>query len=119
MTPVHIPVIRRGKAYESLEHTNVVDHRTGAVLATVSQVNAGLIRKDLASISDSRAALKKFSVAELIEISAKAGELFLNGKLPVGNRGHAQAPEDYIDTLSSTSGLPHVMVKRNMAKIHY
>ena len=119
MTPVHIPVIRRGKPYESLEHTNVVDHRTGAVLATVSQVNAGVIRKDLASVSDARAALKTFSVSELIDISAKAGELFLNGTLPLGNRLGTQAPEDYIDTLSSTSGLPHVMVKRNMAKIHY
>src|SRR5687768_5486962 len=119
MTPVHIPVIRRGKAYESLEHTNVVDHRTRAVLATVSQVNAGVIRKDLASISGARAALKKFSVAELIDISAKAGELFLKGTLPIGNRGHTHGPEDYIDTLSSTSGLPHVMVRRNMAKIHY
>jgi hypothetical protein len=47
MTPVHIPVIRRGKPYESVEHANVVDHRTGALLATVSQVNAGIIRKDL------------------------------------------------------------------------
>ena len=119
MTLVHIPVIRRGKIYESIDKTNVADHRTGAVLATVSHVNAGIIRKDLARIAESRAALKKFSVAQLIDISAKAGELFLNGTLPFGDKGHAQAPEDYINTLSSTSGLPHVMVKRNMAKIHY
>src|SRR5687768_6562271 len=102
MTPVHIPVIRRGKPYESLEHTNVDEHRTHAVLATVSQVNAGVIRKDLSSISDSRATLKKFSVAELIDISARAGDLFLNGTLPLGNRLRTQSPEDYIDTLSST-----------------
>jgi acyl-CoA reductase-like NAD-dependent aldehyde dehydrogenase len=119
MTPVHIPVIRRGKPYESLEQANVVDYRTRAPLATVSQVNAGIVRKDLARIAESRAALKKFSVAELIDISAKAGELFLNGTLPLGANGHTQRPEDYIDTLSSTSGLPHVMVKRNMAKIHH
>lgn len=119
MTPVHIPVIRRGKPYESLEQSNVLDHRTGAVLATVSQVNAGIIRKDLARISESRAALKQFTVAQLIEISARAGELFLDGKLPFGDRGHTQGPDDYINTLSATSGLPHVMVKRNMAKIHY
>src|SRR5688500_4978926 len=119
MTPVHIPVIRRGKPYESLEQANIVDYRTRAPLATVSQVNAGIVRKDLARIAESRAALKKFSVAELIEISAKAGELFLNGTLPLGSSGHTQRPEDYIDTFSSTSGLPHVMVKRNMAKIHH
>jgi acyl-CoA reductase-like NAD-dependent aldehyde dehydrogenase len=119
MTPVHIPVIRHGKPYESLEQANIVDYRTRAALATVSQVNAGIVRKDLARIAESRAALKKFSVAELIDISAKAGELFLNGALPLGSNGHAQRPEDYVDTLSSTSGLPHVMVKRNMAKIHH
>jgi acyl-CoA reductase-like NAD-dependent aldehyde dehydrogenase len=119
MTPVHIPVTRRGKPYESLEQANIVDYRTRATLATVSQVNAGIVRKDLTRIAESRGALKKFSVAELIDISAKAGELFLNGTLPLGSNGHTQRPEDYIDTLSSTSGLPHVMVKRNMAKIHH
>src|SRR4026209_1348131 len=119
MTPVHIPVIRRGKPYESIEHANVVDHRTAALLATVSQVNAGIIRKDLSRITESRAALKKFTVAQLMEISAKAGELFLNGTLPLGDKGHTQSADDYVRTRSSTSGLPHVMVRRNMTKIHY
>jgi acyl-CoA reductase-like NAD-dependent aldehyde dehydrogenase len=82
-------------------------------------VNAGIIRKDLARMAESRAALKKFSTAQLIEISAKAGEFFLNGALPLGDRGHLQSPDDYIETLSATSGLPHVMVRRNMAKIHH
>src|SRR4026208_1010136 len=113
MTPVDIPVIRRGKPYESIEHANVVDHRTAALLATVSPVNAGIIRKDLARSPETRAALEKFTVAQLIEISAKAGELFLNETLPVGDKGHKHGPEDYVETLSSTSGLPHVMVKRN------
>ena len=30
-----------------------------------------------------------------------------------------QSAQDYLETLSSTSGLPHVMVQRNMDKIHY
>jgi hypothetical protein len=45
-------------------------------------VNAGIVRKDLAKIGEARAALKKFTVEQLIEITAKAGELFLNGTLP-------------------------------------
>jgi hypothetical protein len=57
-------------------------------------------------------------VAQLIDISAQAGELFLNGTLPLGDKGHSQSPRDYIETLSLTSGLPHVMVKRNMTKVH-
>jgi acyl-CoA reductase-like NAD-dependent aldehyde dehydrogenase len=119
MTPVHIPVIRRGKPYESLDRLNVADHRTGAVLATVSQINAGIIRRDLSRIAESRAALKRFTVTQLIEISARAGDLFINGTLPFGDQGHIQTPDNYVETLSATSGLPYVMVRRNMAKIHY
>jgi acyl-CoA reductase-like NAD-dependent aldehyde dehydrogenase len=118
-TLAHIPVLRRGKAYESLDKTNVANHRTGETIATVSTVNAGIIRKDLQRIGESRAALKKFSVAQLLEISAKAGEQFLNGTLPFGDKGHAQSAQEYVETLSSTSGLPHVMVRRNMQKIHH
>ncbi len=114
----HIPALRRGKAYESLDTAEVRDFRTGEVKAVVSQVNAGIVRKDLARVSEGQAALKKFSVAQLIEICAKTGEQFLNGTLPLGDKGHTQSPQQYIETLSSTSGLPHVMVRRNMEKIH-
>src|SRR5688572_6889624 len=114
----HIPALRRGKAYESLDTVKVKDFRTGEVKATVSQVNAGIVRKDLGRLTEAQAALKEFSVAQLIEICAKAGDQFLNGTLPMGDKGHAQSPQQYIETLSSTSGLPHVMVRRNMDKVH-
>jgi acyl-CoA reductase-like NAD-dependent aldehyde dehydrogenase len=119
MTLPHLPALRRGRPYESLESTEVVNHRTGEPLARISHVNAGIIRKDLAKIAEARAALQKHTVAELIEISAKAGELFLSGDLPLGDGGHRQSAEDYVRTLSSTSGLPHVMVRRNMQKIQH
>ena len=115
----HLPVLRLGRSYESLEKIEVKDHRTGEVKALVSTVNGGIVKRDLAKIASSRAALKKFSVAQLIELSAKAGELFLHGTLPFGDRGHTQTPQQYVETLSGTSGLPHVMVRRNMAKLHY
>ena len=119
MTLPHLPAIRRGKPYESLDSVEVLNHRTGEPMARVSQVNAGIIRKDLGRIGEARAALKKFTVEQLIEISAKAGEHFLNGELPLGDKGHMQSAADYVQTLSATSGLPHVMVRRNMEKIHY
>ncbi len=115
----HLPVLRLGRSYESLEKSEVRDHRSGRVLALVSTVNGGLVKRDLARIAASRAALNGFTVAQLIALSARAGDLFLNGSLPLGDRGHTQSPTDYIGTLSLTSGLPHVMVRRNMAKIHY
>src|SRR5262249_41282917 len=88
-------------------------------LVTISQVNSGIIRKDLSRVAESRALLKKFTTAQLIDISAKAGELFLNGTLPLGDKGHTQSAAEYFETLSATSGLPHVMGWRNMAKIHH
>lgn len=112
-------MLRLGRAYESLDTFEVRDHRNGDVKAVVSSVNAGIIRKDLGKIGAARVALDKFTCAQLIELSAKAGELFLDGTLPLGDRGHTQSADDYVRTLSSTSGLPHVMVKRNMAKVHY
>src|ERR1700678_4292932 len=84
MTVPHIPVLRRGRAYESLEKSNIVDCRTGAVLATLSHVNGGLIRKDLSRIDTSRDALKQCTVARLLEICAQAGAQFLEGTLPLG-----------------------------------
>ena len=119
MNVPHIPVLRLGRSYESLDKFEVKDHRNGDLKATVSSVNAGVIRKDLGKVANARAALKKFTCAELIELSAKAGEHFLNGTLPWGDKGHTQTAQQYIETLSATSGLPHVMVKRNMAKIHH
>jgi hypothetical protein len=119
MTVSHIPVLRRGKSYDSLARINVPDHRTGAPLASVSQVNAGIIRKDLARMAESRAALKKFSMDQLLAICAEAGTQFLEGTLPLGDKGETQSPEQYVRILSATSGLPHGMVRRNMTKIHY
>jgi hypothetical protein len=118
MTAVpHIPALRRGRPYESLEQLEVKDYRTSDVRAKISHVNAGIIRKDLTRIAESRAALKAFTVSRLLEICAEAGKQFLNGTLPLGE-SHTQSADDYIKTLSSTSGLPHVMVRRNMAKIN-
>jgi len=115
----HLPVLRLGRAYDSLDKFEVKDHRTGDLKAVVSSANAGIVRKDLTKINAARFALGNFTCGQLIELSAKAGDLFLNGTLPLGDGGHTQSADDYVRTLSSTSGLPHVMVRRNMAKIHH
>jgi len=92
MTDVpHIPALRRGRAYESLDQAPVKDHRSGLPVATLSQVNAGIVRKDLPRMAESRASLQKLSVAELLAICARAGDLFLNGTLSLGDKGHTQS----------------------------
>ena len=64
----HLPALRRGKPYASLDQVTVNDCRTGEALAQLSQVNAGIIRKDLSRIGEARSALKRLSCDRLLEI---------------------------------------------------
>jgi hypothetical protein len=113
----HLPALRRGRPYASLDQLQLKDCRTGESLGVISQVNAGIIRKDLARIGESRAVLREFSCSRLVEICAEAGKLFEEGTLPWGDQGATQTPDQYIETLSATSGLPLVLVRRNVRKI--
>jgi acyl-CoA reductase-like NAD-dependent aldehyde dehydrogenase len=115
----HLPALRLGREYASLDRIPVIHHRTGETVAEVSSINAGIVRKDLKRIGAARATLKRFTVGQLIEICARAGEQFLNGTLRLGDGGQTQSAPQYVETLSSTSGLPWVMIRRNMEKIHY
>jgi hypothetical protein len=114
----HIPCLRLGRAYASLEQAQVKDCRTGEARATVSTVNAGILRKDLKRVSAGREALRRFTTRQLLDLAKQAGQLFLEGTLPLGDQGHTQSAQDYLQTLSATSGLPHTLVRRNMSRIH-
>ena len=118
ITHPHIPALRRGTAYTSLDKVDVIDHRNGAKLIEVSQVNAGIIRRDLPKFAASRAALHAFSSERLLELCKKAGQLFMEGSLPLGDCT-LHGPEDYIKNLSASSGLPHNMVRQNMKKVNH
>ena len=113
----HLPALRRGKAYASLDQAEVKDCRTGEPLARISQVNAGVIRKDFARAAEARDSLKRLSTEQLLTVCAKAAKLFIKGTLPLGDQGHSQSPEQYVATLSAASGLPFVMVRKNSQKI--
>ena len=84
MSIPHISCLRMGKPYRSFNESEVKDYRDGSVKATLSQVNAGIIRRDLRDISRAREALRKFSTRQLIDISSKAGELFSEGIFAFG-----------------------------------
>lgn len=111
----HLPALRRGQVYESLEKVELKSVKSGESVATVGQVNAGIIRRDLRK--PSRECLSGLSSERLLEICAEAGKHFMESALPLGN-GELQTPDDYVQQLSSTSGLPHVLIRRNMAKIN-
>jgi acyl-CoA reductase-like NAD-dependent aldehyde dehydrogenase len=107
--------LRKGVPYKSLDGVRVAHHRTREPFVEISQANVGLIRRDLADQERARASLAKFSVAELIEMSVRAAEIFAHDELPIGDMW--QTPEAYVEQVSATTGLPFVMVRRNMGKI--
>lgn len=112
---LHIPILRKGEPYQSLDVARVAHHRTREPFVEISQANGGLIRRDLLDQKSGREALLKFSTVELLEMCARAAEHFANDALPLGD--DAQTPDDYIRQVSATTGLPHVMARRNMQKI--
>src|SRR5690349_16407319 len=113
---IQIPILRKGEPYTSLDVVTTPHHRTREPFVAISQANAGLIRRDLLTQHESKAALTKFTTAELLEMCRKAADYFLNDTLPVGDA--MQTPEDYVEQLSATTGMPYVMVRRNMRKIY-
>jgi acyl-CoA reductase-like NAD-dependent aldehyde dehydrogenase len=115
---MHLPLLRQGKPYQSMDTVEIRSVRTGEPIAIVSQANAGLIRRDLRRMDAAREALRAVPAEELLAICARAGERFMQGDLPLGDDGGTQSPQEYVDALSATSGLPHALCRRNMAKIH-
>lgn len=109
-----IPVIRWGKKYESLEKSDVVHFETGETLATVHQANGGLVKMDMRKAQAARDRLREIPIDELIKICEKAGDLYLNAELPMGNG--TQTPEEFCKLQSATTGLPEHMCLSNMKK---
>ena len=114
----HIPALRGGEPYESLDTVELLDAATGSPAATVSQVNSGLIRRDLLKIESARLALDKSSTRDLIEICRRAAAFFLDSTLPQTPNLPKESPQEYIERLSASTGLPHNLCRSNMAKIH-
>jgi hypothetical protein len=112
---VHIPLLRRGRPYRSLDTVRTPHYRTGEPFVEISQANVGLIRRDLLDQEMARALLAGFTTQELFGMCARAADLFAAFPLPLGDT--TQWPEDYVRQVSATTGLPHVMVRRNKHKI--
>ncbi len=114
---LHLPILRKGRPYASVERAPVPHFRSRETFALVSQANPGLIRRDLLEESQwaMRESLASFSSRDLIALSARTARAFMEGTLPLGDA--SQAPDEYVRQLSATTGLPHVLVRRNMEKV--
>jgi acyl-CoA reductase-like NAD-dependent aldehyde dehydrogenase len=111
---LHIPILRQGKPYESVDKITIVHHATGEPVAAVSQANPGLISRDVHRWDAD--VLEQFTVMELIAMCKRAADLLMNGTLPVGDA--KQTFDDYIKSLSATTGMPYSYCRLNAKKIH-
>lgn len=112
-----IPLLRQGVAYRSLDVAEITAVATGAVVARISQANAGLVSRDLHRLASAREALRCIPAAERLRMVKRAGEIFQSASLPVGDGGAMQSVDDYLAQLSATSGLPHALIRTNIKRL--
>ena len=112
---LHFPILRQGTPYQSIDVIRTPHHRTREMFVEISQANSGLIRRDLLDQNKAKAVLDAIGIQDLIAICKKAAKEFVDGDLPLGDS--TQSPQTYVEQLSATTGMPYVMVRRNMGKI--
>jgi len=111
---LHLPVLRWGSPYDSLEKDEVVHFSTGEPIATLSRANGGLIQRDARKAQRARDVLRAIPIDELIARAGKAGELYSTGTLPMGDG--TQTPDEFVRAQSASTGLPERMCRANMKK---
>ena len=110
---MNIPILRLGREYSSHD---LVELDLGSETLTTHTANPGLIRRDLLQISKAKAALDAIPADTLATYCEQAAELFLHADLPCGDA--VQSPQQYVESLSALTRLPHALVRMNMGKIH-
>ena len=111
---LHLPVLRWGQPYTSMDVDEVVHFATGEPIAKVSRANGGLIQRDMRKAGRAREALREIPIAELISRVSRAGELYATAELPMGDG--SQTPDDFVRAQSGTTGIPERLCRANMKK---
>src|SRR3989475_9734274 len=111
---LHLPVLRWGQPYTSMDVDAVVHFATGEPIANVSRANSGLIQRDMRKAQRARDVLREIPIDDLIDRAGKAGELYMNGMLPMGDG--TQTPDEFVRAQSASTGLPERMCRANMKK---
>src|SRR5215510_1747939 len=111
---LNIPVLRWGQPYTIMDVDEVVHFATGEPIARVSRANGGLIQRDARHAQRARDLLRRLPPDDLIDRVGRAGELYMNATLPIGDG--TQTPEEFVHAQSATTGLPERMCRANMKK---
>jgi acyl-CoA reductase-like NAD-dependent aldehyde dehydrogenase len=114
---IHIPVLRWGEPYKSLDLDRVVHFDTGEALADVSRANGGLVERDMRHARRAREVLREVPIKDLLQMMKKAAELYTKAELPLGDG--TQTPDQFVRMQSATTGLPEHMCRFNMEKNHF
>src|SRR5271156_1239391 len=114
---IHIPVLRWGEPYKSMEVDKVVHFATGEVLAETSRANAGLVERDMRHANRARAVLREIPIKDLLQMVKKAADFYTKAELPLGDG--TQTPDQFVRMQSATTGLPEHMCRFNMKKNHF
>ena len=114
---LHIPILRWGEPYKSMDVDKVVHFASGEVLAEVSRANAGLVERDMRHARRARDVLRAIPIATLLQMVKKAADLYTDAELPLGDG--TQTPEQFVRMQSATTGLPEHMCRFNMKKNHF
>ena len=92
----------------------VVHFSTGEPIAKVSRATGGMIQRDMRKAPRARAALREIPIDELIARAGKAGELYMDAELPMGDG--SQTPDQFVRAQSASTGLPERLCRANMKK---
>src|SRR3989442_13544100 len=111
---LHIPVLRWGQPYTSIDVDEVVHFATGEPIASMSRANGGLIQREMRKAGRAREVLREIPIDELVVRVGKAGELYMNATLPMGDG--TQTPDEFVRAQSASTGLPERLCRANMKK---
>jgi acyl-CoA reductase-like NAD-dependent aldehyde dehydrogenase len=114
---LHIPVLRWGEPYKSIDIDKVVHFATGEPLAEVSRANGGLVERDMRHAKRAREVLREIPIKEILAMVKKAADLYTKAELPLGSG--TQTPDQFVRMQSATTGLPEHMCRFNMEKNHF
>jgi acyl-CoA reductase-like NAD-dependent aldehyde dehydrogenase len=114
---IHLPILRWGEPYTSMDVDTVVHFATGEPIAQVSRATGGMIQRDARKAQRARDVLRDIPIDELIARVGRAGELYMTAALPMGDG--AQTPDEFVHAQSASTGLPERierMCRANMKK---
>jgi acyl-CoA reductase-like NAD-dependent aldehyde dehydrogenase len=114
---LHIPALRWGDPYKSLDADKLVRFDTGEVVGEMSKVVGGIVERDMKHAKRARQVLREMPIAQLLDICKKAADLYLTGTVEIG--GQAQTADDFVKLQSATTGLPYNLCRGNMKKNHF